>query len=225
MRSGFGPSHPPFHGMVYRLNRQDARMAISPISSHACTRRGDKIRAVLTVVEAWSRVVFCHPSRRGSNSAVAPVVACVVLTFTLAFVDDVRGAIVIVDCAEHVHRTIQHVLLTALAATPGSSPTQSRPTRGTRCAAARPRGAPHAPTRRHRRRHAVRASKLPGTMPLRCRVWAAGRCVFIPICVDPVSLKSQTNCSNRLIIPTSGKGIPQRTDIETKTRAVSHLPT
>ena len=57
-------------------------MAISPISSHACTRRGDKIRAVLTVVEAWSRVVFCHKSRRGSNSAVAPVVACVVLTFT-----------------------------------------------------------------------------------------------------------------------------------------------
>jgi hypothetical protein len=213
MRSGFGPSHPPFHGMVYRLNRQDARMAISPISSHACTRRGDKIRAVLTVVEAWSRVVFCHPSRRGSNSAVAPVVACVVLTFTLAFVDEVRGAIV--DCAEHVHRTIQHVLLTALAATPGSSPTQSRPTRGTRCAAARPRGAPHAPTRRH----AVHASKLPG-MPLRCRVWAAGRCVFIPICVDPVSLKSQTNCSNRLIHPGKGfhsgptsklKHVPSRT--------------
>jgi len=71
-------------------------MAISLISSHVCTRRGDKIRAVLTVVEAWSRVVFCHPSRRGSNSAVAPVVACVVLTFTLAFVDEVRGAIV--DC-------------------------------------------------------------------------------------------------------------------------------
>ena len=116
-------------------------MAISPISSHACTRRGDKIRAVLTVVEAWSRVVFCHKSRRGSNSAVAPVVACVVLTFTRFLWIWMRSREVPI-----VNTCIQHVLLTALAATPGSSPTQSRPTRGTRCAAARPRGAPHAPT-------------------------------------------------------------------------------
>ena len=118
--------------MVHRLNWQAARMALSPISSHACTRRGDPIRAVLTVVEAWSRVVFCHKSRRGSNSAVAPVVACVVLTFTrfLWIWNWMRSHDREVPHCDHT--CIQHVLLTALAATPGSSPTQSRPTRGTR---------------------------------------------------------------------------------------------
>ena len=130
-------------------------MAISPISSHACTRRGDKIRAVLTVVEAWSRVVFCHKSRRGSNSAVAPVVACVVLTFTRFlwiwnWMRSHQSPHTIERC--HIVNTcIQHVLLTALAATPGSSPTQSRPTRGTRWSLRR-RPAPGSgvrPTRPH----------------------------------------------------------------------------